>query len=110
MVLRYSDIDPCGFPRARGCTRRGYDTVVTLGGRDRRAKHAGKKTIAHETSMTLARVVAEIGALLVCLVIIQWLAATVLQTDSFWPSIVYSVLYLGVRTFSLARRQRSLRG
>jgi hypothetical protein len=58
--------------------------------------------------MTVASVIVQFVALIVSLAIVQWLAATVLQTNSFWPSIVYAVLYFCVRVFSFARRQRSL--
>ena len=57
--------------------------------------------------MTLARVIAEIVALIVSLVVVQWLAATLLRTEGFWPAIVYSAIYLSVRAFFFARRPRS---
>ena len=55
--------------------------------------------------MTVARVIAEIVALLVFLVVIQWLASRLLQTDAFWPSVIYSAIYLGGRAFLFARKR-----
>jgi len=39
-------------------------------------------------------VMAEIVAMLILVVVIQWLAATVLQTKGFWPSLIGSAIYL----------------
>ena len=55
--------------------------------------------------MTVARLVAEIVALLVSLVVIQWLASRLLETEGFWPSMVYSAIYIGVRAFLFARKR-----
>ncbi len=52
-------------------------------------------------------VVAEVAGLVLVLVVIRWLEATLTQTRSFWPLIVYSAIYLGVRAAMLARKARS---
>ena len=59
--------------------------------------------------MTVAKVLAEIVALLVSLVAIQWLATVLLHTQAFWPLMAYTFVYLGVRAFFFARKQRSVR-
>jgi hypothetical protein len=59
--------------------------------------------------MTVAKVLVEIVALLVSLVAIQWLSTVLLGTRAFWPLMAYTLVYLGIRTFFFARKQRSVR-
>ena len=54
----------------------------------------------------ISAVVAEVAGFIVILVVIRWLEATLTQTRSFWPLIVYSAIYLGVRAAMLARKDR----
>ena len=56
--------------------------------------------------MTVARLVAEIVALLVSLVVIQWLASRLLETEGFWPSMVYSAICIGIRAFLFGKNTR----
>jgi len=58
--------------------------------------------------LTTARVVAEIVAFLVFLLVIEWLSTRLLQTDNFWPRVVYIAIYIGVRAVLFARKSRSL--
>jgi hypothetical protein len=59
--------------------------------------------------MTVAKALAEIVALLVSLVAIQWLSTVLLHTEAFWPLMAYTLVYLGVRAFFFARKLRSVR-
>ena len=59
--------------------------------------------------MTVAKALAEIVALLVSLVAIQWLSTVLLNTRAFWPLMAYTFVYLGIRAFFFARKQRSVR-
>jgi len=59
--------------------------------------------------MTVAKALAEIVALLVSLVAIQWLSTVLLNTEAFWPLMTYTLVYLGVRAFFFARKLRSVR-
>ena len=40
---------------------------------------------------------------------IQWLSTVLLHTQAFWPLMTYTFVYLGVRAFFFARKQRSVR-
>ena len=60
--------------------------------------------------MTVVRLVAEVVALLVSLVVVQWLASRLLETEGFWPSVIYSAIYLGVRVYLFARRRSDVAG
>ena len=55
----------------------------------------------------ITAVVAEVAGLVLVLVAIAWLAATLTHTRSFWPSIAFSAIYLGVRATMLARKARA---
>ena len=55
-------------------------------------------------TLTKTKLVAEIVGLLVFLVVVQWLSTVLLHTRAFWPLMVYSALYIGVRAAILAKR------
>lgn len=55
----------------------------------------------------ITAVVAEVAGLIVVLVVIAWLEATLTHTRSFWPSIAFSAIYLGVRAAMVARKARA---
>jgi hypothetical protein len=58
-------------------------------------------------SLRTMAVVAEVASLVVVLIVIRWLQTILLGTNTFWPLIAYSVIYLGVRAAMLARKARS---
>jgi hypothetical protein len=57
--------------------------------------------------MTKTAVVAEIVAMVILLTLVNWLSTTFLQTKTFWPLMLYSVIYLVARGAFLAVKMRT---